>query len=173
MRILKKYPNWRSAIHALPSIATFLGGFSLTLMLLSLDPDIKSVEFSLFAGVVSISSHSFSLGLLSVATALFIYSLQCLLRARAYDYYDIEDNLIEEMVAEAKELRGDIKQYIAQMESKCRNWYTWGARLFNLALLFLLAGMAALILPYGWVITLPFVIGIGVEIVWLIADRIC
>lgn len=169
MYILKGHPNWRSATQTLPSLSTFLGGFSLTLMVLTLRADTKSIDFYLFGRVIP--SHILGLVLLAVAALLFIYAIQCLLRAQSHDYFDIERELVKRMEAEAKELGGDIEQYIVQMNSRCRTWYLRGARLFDFALLFLFGGAAVLVYPYAIFVTVLFSLGIIVEILWLVSER--
>ena len=168
--LLKRYPNWRSATETLPAVSTFLAGFSLNMMLLSLRPDTCSVNINILGRLLA--TYGIALTLLAIATLLFIYSVQCLLRARSYNYYDIKNELVEQIEREAKQMNGDLELFRIQMDNKCRAWYNWGSRLFNIAVIFLLAGSAALIYPYSVLVTVLFLLGIVTEVIWLVVDRL-
>lgn len=167
--LVSKYPNWRGAIETVAAISTFLAGFSLTMALLSLRLDTTSIAFVVFQ--MRLATHSIALFLLAMATLLFITSVQCLLRARSYNYYDIKNGLVEQMEKEARQKQGDLQKYIAGMDSKCRAWYDRGAFLFNLAVIVLLAGSAVLLYPYSVVVAGLLVAGMVIEIVWGLLDH--
>ncbi len=160
-----KYPNWRSVIETLPSLATFLAGFSLTLMSVLLRDEVKTYSFVISQR--ALYTHVTAGVMLTTAVLCFILSLLSLLRARASNRYDIKESLtkkIEERVG------ANAEDYWAKIERQCEEWYERGVKLFNSALILLMVGAGVLFCPYSILLAILFFIGAIIEFVWLLCD---
>src|SRR5215510_1696814 len=84
--VVGRNPNWRSISQTLPSIAAFLCTGSLALIGIAVKLDTKSL------GVIH-DTRKVAICLLTATVLCLIYSAQAMLRAQAYNYFDLKPDL--------------------------------------------------------------------------------